>query len=45
MDFYFWIPWTIGLVVFILWIKNPISEFKKIWDEQHAKQKDSADDN
>jgi len=34
MDLIFWIPWAIGVVVFIVWIREPISEFKKIWQSQ-----------
>lgn len=43
MDLVFWIPWTIGLVVFILWVKNPIIEFKTMWDQQHAKNDEPPD--
>ncbi len=34
MDFIFWIPWAVGVVVFIVWIRQPISEFKKLWQAQ-----------
>ncbi len=45
MDFVFWVPWFMSLVIFVLWIKKPITEFKKLWDEQHARHNDSARDN
>ena len=36
MDMVFWIPWAIGVVIFILWIKHPISEFRQLLKDKSA---------
>jgi len=37
MDLVFWGPWLIGVVIFILWIKRPISEFRQLLKDKAAK--------
>ena len=34
MDFVFWIPWALSVAVFVMWVKQPISEFVQIWKSQ-----------
>jgi hypothetical protein len=41
MDFIFWIPWAVGVVVFIVWIRQPISEFKKLWQAQKERMENT----
>ncbi|MHC4395164.1 MAG: hypothetical protein ACYS1A_05875 [Planctomycetota bacterium] len=36
MDLIFWGPWAIGAVIFILWIKRPISEFRQLLKDRAA---------
>jgi hypothetical protein len=35
VDLVFWIPWTIGFVVFVVWVGKPIAEFRRLWREKH----------
>ena len=37
VDIIFWGPWAVGLVVFGIWVWQPVKEFKQMWDEQHKK--------
>ena len=39
MDLVFWIPWAIGVVIFILWVKKPISEFRQMFKDRNAQEK------
>jgi len=40
MDFVFWLPWAAGVIIFILWIKKPISEFRQLFKEKQIEQKE-----
>lgn len=37
LDIVFWGPWLIGLLIFVIWVWQPIKEFKQMWDEQQAR--------
>jgi len=38
MDWIFWLPWALGVIIFLLWIKQPIVEFKRMIKNRHAQQ-------
>lgn len=38
MDLVFWGPWAIGVVIFILWVKRPISEFRQLLKDRAAQE-------
>ena len=38
MDLVFWLPWAVGAVIFILWIKHPIAEFRQMFKEKQAEE-------
>ena len=44
MDMVFWIPWAIGVVIFILWIKHPISEFRQLLKDKNAQQQAESEE-
>jgi hypothetical protein len=46
MDLIFWGPWFVGFLVFVIWIKQPICEFKQMWiDQQRIHKQSQNDDN
>ena len=38
MDLVFWLPWAVGSVIFILWIKHPIVEFRQMFKEKQDEE-------
>ncbi len=40
-DLVFWGPWFVGLLVFVVWVWQPVKEFKQMWDEQHRRHRES----
>lgn len=45
MDFIFWIPWAISVVIFILWVKRPISEFRQLLKDKIAQENAESKEN
>ena len=44
MDLVFWIPWAIGVVIFVLWVKHPISEFRQLLKDKSAQEQAESEE-